>query len=636
MLVGTKDSVSNLDNGKDKVAMGIGNGPGPQTEEFRYWTENTDRQRRAVNYIRDYREAIKDSRRLREEIWLECYNIYRQQHQHNAYEGRARIYLPSGFVAVETIAPRLILGLMGQLPFIKVVPRRNATADRAKKISKLLDIQADQAELFWNILAFVKQMTIYGRGRGKTWWDRRVKKVMRKGLIPKVRTNDFGQVETYQEYGGVPEEQMKFDGPRFRTVDPFRLFEDDMPDQIADRHCQIERMVKRETSLADWEKAGYYGNLKGIDQYKSSGRELYSYQEIQRMQAQGISVDNLKTSEGRYDVSEYWGLFDIHDDGNLVECKLTTLADQRLICIEPNPFWHNDRPYLDCPYIPLDQELDGIGILEPIRSLVYEQNDTHNQVMDNKTLMLNNMWLMDENAHVRISDLKSRPGGVVRTKDMKGLVALRPPDFTSAGYQAFVLLERLQKEATGATNPMIGVGSAGEQTATEVNSLISEGNVRNRLTLKLLEERLVKPLIKKWYSMDEQLFSRAIYTKVIEGGTEMDLLISPNDVYGDYDFEPQGAMSMQAESVKNQQKIAFFSIAAKFAPQVVPFLLTQIWKDMDQRGGEELEKLFVQYPQLTTGLVPPGQPGPVGAPSNITTPGQVASQSGNMGKGPAG
>lgn len=602
-------------------------------ELFKFWTADQTREKQVVDFVVQTRDTIKTARREREKIWLECYNIYRQMHQHQAYQGRANIYLPSGFTSVETIAPRLILGVFGTMPYIKLVPRRNGTEDRARKISHLLQLQADQAEFFWHFLNFIKQMCIYGRGRGKVWWERKHRDVIRKGLVSKMRTNPMtGMEETYQDYGPVNAAEMKFDGPRFRTVDPFRFFEDMEASSISEGFCQIENIIKSESALKEAERNGYYGNMEGIDKFKSSGRDAYSSEEIERMKATGIDLQGVYDFENKYNLSEYWGLFDIEQKGIKEECKITVLGDKKLICIEKNQFWHKDRPYVDCPYIPVDQEMDGIGILEPVKHLIYEQNDTHNQVMDNKTMIMNTMWLIDENAGIRSSDLKMRPGGVIRTRDMKGLQALRPPDFTSAGYQAFGLMERLIKESTGATNPMIGTSSSGDQTATEINSLISEGNVRNKMTLKLIEERAIKRIFKLWYSMDEQLMNRMTFSKVIENGIPQDIQINPEDIYGDYDFEPQGAMTIQQESVKNQQKIAFFNIAAKAAPQVVPFLLVSIWKDMDQRGGEQLERMFQMNPLATTGLVPPGSGG---QPLNPASQAEILAQSGNEGRGPS-
>ena len=101
---------------------------------------------------------------------------------------------------------------------------------------------------------------------------------------------------------------------------------------------------------------------------------------------------------------------------------------------QENPYWHGERPFLLCPYIPVDDELYGIGLIEPITEKWNELNTTIRQVVDNKTLQLLNPTIEDVHANVQ-RDIKLIKFPRIKADDVNAVIPLPINDFSNNGYK---------------------------------------------------------------------------------------------------------------------------------------------------------------------------------------------------------
>ena len=573
----------------------------------------------AQQMVVDKYNSIKRGRSEKEKNWGEWYKIYRLQGTGNTYKGRANMKTPKAFGAVETLAPRLALGLLRSYPNIQVKPIGLSVQDervvmQGNKIKRLLEVQMEQIGIFARYLSFVKQMLIYGGGRAKVFYTKKYRVSRRKELVETPIFDDYGSViDSQKSMEMITANRIEFSGPEFKTIDRYMLYEDPTGETVDDTPCVIERHIVNKAHLLDWKRRGYYKNLEGFEDSGSILSTLMNEHQLQRMATSGIDMASMEGPGNKFELLEYWGEFDLYGDGTEQECVITVLEQKRVIRCELNPWPHGRKPYLDCPYTLLPNEMDGMGVIEPVRFLQYEADDTHNQIMDNKTLILNCMWLVDKMAGINPRDLVMRQGGIIRTSDMKGLEALRPPDMTAAGYNAFSLLEALFKEATGATSALQGQNTIGKQTATEVSSLLTEGNVRLELVMELLTKRVFIPMLEMWHILNEEYYDQTIYEQITgPKGIKEEGVITPEDVYGQWQF--LHVRDSENDAIKQNQLVQFFQLAAQFAPQVVPLLLGKIWAGFGFRGGEEV------FAAINPAMVGPGMGEAMhnaGGPTNI-------------------
>ena len=568
-----------------------------------------------VEMVCDYVETIKSARSAREVAWDDCYKIYRLIHKHQTYIGRSNIFVPEGFEQVEAIAPRVLLSVISASQYFQVKPRGAFTSElKAKIVGKTLEWQLQRAGFFWRLLNFVKQMAIYGRGRAKMYWkvqDRLYTTMVGSNQVPLVNPST-GEIIGVQN-GFVQEKKTRIDfsGPFFRTVDPFMLYDDPMGDCIngpTSGAFEIEKIFCDMNHLKIGVDKGVYHLPDKLDTIPSIDvKEEMTTEQLDRAAASGADIRNFQAKRGmrRWMLYEYWGRYDLDGDGYEEECVLTVLNKNLLIRAEANPFWHGKRPYIDCPYISLDGEIEGIGAIEPISGLQYELNDTHNQLMDNKTLINNCMWLMDENSKINPADLLMRPGGIVRTQEMDGLAALRPTDFTQAGFNGLALLKKQIQETNAVGQPMLGIPSAGRQTATEFSGLVQEGSIRIGLVGKMIKERVLKEVLSMAHSMNEQLLDQRI--TIMLGGEPQN--VERETVFGDYEMEALGVDDIGERSIKQQQLVSFFSIAAQYTPQILPMIIKKIWEGFNFKGTEDVDRVIEQMAPMLNQLSPAGSPG---------------------------
>jgi hypothetical protein len=107
-----------------------------------------------------------------------------------------------------------------------------------------------------------------------------------------------------------------------------------------------------DTSLAELKKAGIYKNLDQIDIQSNS---------ISLLDTQKVGSTNFNFSDNtrrKIRAYEYWGFWDIHDDGTLVPIVATYVGDV-MIRLERNPYPDQKLPFTIVQYLPVTNSVYG-------------------------------------------------------------------------------------------------------------------------------------------------------------------------------------------------------------------------------------------------------------------------------------
>lgn len=158
----------------------------------------------------------------------------------------------------------------------------------------------------------------------------------------------IGQIVGYQEY---EDEEIICNHPRVDVLNPQNIYID--PSCNGDLDNAYFIIESFETSYAELKKDGRYSNLEKINWEDAS-----------------ISEDPDHTSETPDDFNfkdpsrkkcvayEYWGYYDIHNNGTLVPI-VATWVKNTMIRLEENPFPDRKLPYVVVPYLPILRSLYG-------------------------------------------------------------------------------------------------------------------------------------------------------------------------------------------------------------------------------------------------------------------------------------
>ena len=161
-------------------------------------------------------------------------------------------------------------------------------------------------------------------------------------------------------------------------------------------------------------------------------------------------------------------------------------------------------PFCSLTPIPMPHRFYGRSVSELVEDVQLVKSTVMRQLLDNMYLTNNNrVAVMD--GMVNLDDLlTNRPGGVVRTKQPPSQVMM-PMQNQTISQQAFPLLEYLdtvRETRTGVTRYNQGLDADSlNKTATGVNALMTQSQMRMELVARVFAETGIKDLFKKIFEL---------------------------------------------------------------------------------------------------------------------------------------
>ena len=208
--------------------------------------------------------------------------------------------------------------------------------------------------------------------------------------------------------------------------------------------------------------------------------------------------------ESTQDVEIYECYVKIDMDGDgIAELRKVTVAGSGSYTILENMAC-DFIPFCSLTPIPMPHRFYGRSVSELVEDVQLVKSTVMRQLLDNMYLTNNNrVAIMD--GMVNLDDLlTSRPGGVVRTKQPPSQVMM-PMQSQTISQQAFPLLEYLdtvRETRTGVTRYSQGLDAQSlNKTATGVNTLMSQSQMRMELVARVFAETGIKDLFKRIFEL---------------------------------------------------------------------------------------------------------------------------------------
>jgi len=208
-------------------------------------------------------------------------------------------------------------------------------------------------------------------------------------------------------------------------------------------------------------------------------------------------------STEKIEIYECYVRYDYDKDGIAELRKVLSAGVDGSFILENMPC--DGMPFVSVTPIPMPHRFYGRSISELVEDIQLMKSTVMRQLLDNMYLTNNNrVAIMD--GMVNMDDLlTTRPGGVVRTKQPPNQV-MTPLQAQPISQQAFPLLEYLDsvREArTGVSKSMQGLDAdtLDAKTATGVNSLMTQTQMRSELIARIFAETGVKDLFRKMFEL---------------------------------------------------------------------------------------------------------------------------------------
>ena len=274
-------------------------------------------------------------------------------------------------------------------------------------------------------------------------------------------------------------------------------------------------------------------------------------------------------------------------------------------------------PFCSLTPVPMPHRFYGRSVSELVEDVQLVKSTVMRQLLDNMYLTNNNrVAIMD--GMVNLDDLlTSRPGGVVRTKQPPSQVML-PMQNQTISQQAFPLLEYLdtvRETRTGVTRYSQGLDAdALNKTATGVNTLMSQSQMRMELIARVFAETGIKDLFRRIFELTVKYQNKE---RIVELNNKF-VPVSPTEWKNRYNISINvglgaGSKDQQIVMLNNilsKQLQAFQLQGNKEYPMVtLKNIYNSLAKIIEEAGLKNVENYFVN-PDEGKELVQPSPPPP--------------------------
>jgi hypothetical protein len=436
--------------------------------------------------------------------------------------------------------------------------------------------------------------------------------------------------------------------PQITSVSIWNFYPDPDANNMEEAEYVIERHKMSRSQLRALKKRPYFRS-NAIDTAITMGENF-----VKEYWEQAMEDDNQEVATERFEVLEFWGNVDVSvlRDHNIdIPKKLKDedelsvniwMCNGQILRLVMNPFTPRIIPYYVVPYEVNPYSMFGIGIAENMDDTQSLMNGFMRMAVDNAALSGNLLIEVDETNLVPGQDLAVYPGKVFRRQGGapgQAIFGTKFPNVSNENMQMFDKARVLADESTGFpsfAHGQTGVSGVG-RTASGISMLMSAANGSIRTVVKNIDDYLLAPLGKAFFSFNMQF--------------DFD-----PEIKGDLEVKAEGTESLMANEVRSQRLMQFLGVVQN--PVLAPFakmdyIIREIAKSMDldpDKVTNSMQKAAVQAeilkqfqaanpqpPQPTEqgvpGVPPAGPQG--GAPAGVQVQDTQGSGGGQIGTGTA-
>ena len=416
--------------------------------------------------------------------------------------------------------------------------------------------------------------------------------------------------------------------PECNHVSVWNFYPDPEATSMSDAEYIVERHKMSRTQLRALKQRPYFMD-DAIDMAVAKGPDY-----TQKHWEMTMEDDSTQPDSERWEVLEFWGYCDtdmLAEHGVNIPRELADLdevsvnawiCNGEVIRMVMNPFKPARIPYYAVPYEHNPYSFFGVGIAENMDDTQTLMNGFMRMAIDNAALSGNLIVEVDETNLVPGQDLSIYPGKIFRRQGGapgQAIFGTKFPNVAGENMQLFDKARVLADESTGFpsfAHGQTGVSGVG-RTASGISMLMSAANGSIRTVVKNVDDYLLRPLGKSFFSFNMQF--------------DFD-----PDIRGDLEVQASGTESLMANEVRSQRLMQFLQVAQN--PVLAPFakmdyIIREIAKSMDldpDKVTNSMQDAAIQA-EILKGFQAP-QPAPAeGAGPEGQGPQSVADTSGGGG-----
>lgn len=560
------------------------------------YSSNPEIAKRAVSHVNTIYYKVSDARSDMDSRMRQFYNIWNTLFDIRYYEGRSQVYSPQLRKNVEFAVRNTRRNLFPTDDYFTVDSPDDEEGSQANKIKRFLKWQqTNKINLKRYVTPFLRQLFIYGWSPVKVVWLEEFKKVFthEKQTIEynkRIKDPVTGLVNTIVEQEEaivqVEKELPIKQHPSFYPIDVFGFYI--YPWTVwnpEDAYACLEEISLTKGQLKVGEKNKVYYDVEKVFSTESNVSIKKTHSKKKRMADLGITDENIKEVDEWHGI-EYWGKFDLFDDGEEIDCVITILEDKHCVQVRQNPHYDQEPAYLVGKLDELIGDFYAQGLIAPLQTLQYFLNDTNNQINDAMTYSLMPIVKYNPGLLHKNSKLVLAPGAMWALTDPQGgAIFDRPPDIAQSG----LITVQNTREEIDSYPGFERIPTTGRRPATQIAAIQEDRGINILDWSENLEVQVLAPYLRKQFMLNQQFLDDEVWFKVLGQKPEK---LSPEDLVGNYHFYWLGVNQTQNLIVKSRQMLEGLNVALSIPPSPTEmpdywFIFKKWWKEGLGLDGED-------------------------------------------------
>jgi len=282
---------------------------------------------------------------------------------------------------------------------------------------------------------------------------------------------------------------------------------------------------------------------------------------------------------------EMWGTVpsELSPDG--VMERVITIANRRYVMRNrPNPFWHNQKPFIVFSPTPDPHYFDAPGKAEVVEKVQITANRYINQSLDVADLVIDPVWFYDKSSNLNTRNLYLRPGRFIPIDGSPNQM-IQPMQMNLNGLAVandkVDQMRGLTNMGTAIHDDVVqGLEGSDRQTAREFLGRREAAGTRLLLESKLYEEMYLEPLGNLMVWNNRQFLEAPVAIKVLGDNAQYDPVtkmpiadtrttMTDMDIMQDYAARAMGATSQLSRMTRKQDLVQLITAMGSPLGQMV-------------------------------------------------------------------
>lgn len=563
--------------------------------------KSPERDARAKKEILEHIQDVDNDRGNLVEKWVVLDRLWRCDPVSRFYPGAKTTAIPEPLKQERAATPRVKMALFPSDDWFRPVPMRPGSAS-PKAVKMLMDEQLQDGQFDSRITQFLQNTAKYGSAFAKGIWktdrlecrvnEAKQKVIYRNGVVVDMKPDGIKRKDFI----------INRDRTEFKNLSIFDFRCDRRYESIYDAPCCSDEFRQTREDIIQKVKQGIYAGITVAEVLKLGVKENPPESEGRQMQLQanGASIPKQKP-ENDILTTDWWGLFDLAGDGIRTECNLVILNRERVVRVVKNNLWSPfpRRPYVQGKWTPVEGELYGLGVIEPITNLCLDLNDCQNTMNHAAALAGNPMVKVGDGMNVPDEQIVAAPGRVFRGEDITQMQPLHVPDTSQVSRINKQELRDDISETTGMPRLFMGQMESGEESATGFSGRMREGNLRIKDVAKYLAANTLKPfMMLAAYNNQQFLDEDRVVTVTGDARTYRQFKVTPADLAGVARIDILLAAQIELLGLRGQAMTGFLNAIsvnpALMAGIDAQELLKTVWTS--EFGYGEVDRIFPPKP----------------------------------------